>query len=201
MRPLLALLVATGCGTSITSTMIDQSPKPIAPRSPASVAVFPSGPPARPHVAIAYLEAEQQTDMSIDGTDAFIAKLRVRAAAIGCDGVVLGAETNRTDTSTADLAHDVVEILGNKPVEPPADYGTPANLRGLTATCIVYVPEPGEIEAASAVAESMHAACKRQRSAMLLAVQREATAGARAHLIRSVPACESPAVLTAKQLR
>jgi hypothetical protein len=196
----LALLAVTGCGTSITSTTLNQSPKPLLPRSADSVEVFATTLPGRPYVDVAHLEAEQQSDMSLDGTGAFITKLRGRAAEMGCDGVVLGSETNRPTTATVDIVHDVVQILSKEPLDQPEGYGTPSNLRGLTATCIVYVPEPGELERANELADSTYTACKRQRIATLRAMQRATTVDARARLIRTLPTCESPDVLAAKQL-
>src|SRR5262245_59658682 len=107
----LALLAATGCGTSITATALNQSPKPLAPRSPESVEIFASAPPGRPYVDVAYLEAEQQSDMSVDGIGAFITKLRRRAAEMGCDGVVLGSPTNREIVATVDIVLFVAQVL------------------------------------------------------------------------------------------
>src|SRR5262245_3231040 len=78
----LALLVAAGCGTTVSSTIVGGSPKPLAARSPASVEVFTDA-PSRPYVAVSHLKAEQQSDLSLDGTDAFIKKLRRHAAELG----------------------------------------------------------------------------------------------------------------------
>jgi hypothetical protein len=187
-RCVLALVVA-GCGTTVTSTMINASPKPLVPRAPESVEVFTSGPPQRPYVDVAYLEAEQTTDMSIDGTGAFITKLRRHAAEMGCDGVVLGAPTNRPVTATADVVYGVIQVLSKEPIEPPADFGRPANLRGMTATCIVYVPEDGELEAIANAYEQ----CKQQRIETMRAAQRLAKADERGRLLRGMPTCIKPA--------
>ncbi|MEO8699275.1 MAG: hypothetical protein ABI867_04500 [Kofleriaceae bacterium] len=119
-RRLLLLAFAAGCGTTITATMINPAPHPMRPRPPESVELFTSGPPqGRPYVDIAYLEAEQQTDLSVDDTAEFLGKLRVRAAAMGCDGVVVGGLTNRT----------TVAVLSNHDA---------ASVKGITATCIAY---------------------------------------------------------------
>lgn len=169
------------------------------PRSPASVQIFSSAPPVRPYVDVAYLEAEQQSDMSLDGTSAFITKLRAHAAALGCDGVVLGAETNRPTVSTADVAFDVANALSRKPSEPPPDYGTPANLRGMLATCIVYLPEPGELEdleahraASQQVATTAYDACNQRRLQILRQMQALPKASDRAKLIKQLPTCLKP---------
>jgi hypothetical protein len=117
---LLVVLLAAGCGTAITATMINPAPHPMRPRPPETVELFTSGPPqGRAYVDIAYLEAEQQSDLSVDDTADFFSKLRVRAGQMGCDAVVIGGLTNRT----------TVAVLS------PRDS---ADLKGITATCIAY---------------------------------------------------------------
>jgi hypothetical protein len=198
---LLALVLVTGCGTTVSATMLNESPKPLFARPPASVEMFVSAPPSRPYVDVALLEAEQQSDMSIDGTDAFIHKLRDHAATLGCDGVVLGHETNRPTVATADVVHDVAQVLSKKPIAEPIDYGAPANLRGMTATCIVYVPEQGELEdlearraAATQVASTAYDTCKQQRIQLLQRVQQEPKATERGKLLRAMPTCFKPQI-------
>jgi len=180
IKPALALLIAAGCGTSISSTVINPSPRPLTPRRPESVQIFSSGPPPRPHVDVAYLEAEQQTDLSLDGTADFIAKLRRHAAALGCDGVVIGGNTN----------HATGSII---------DYHVPVSLRGMTATCIVYVPEPGELDdmaahqaAVTQVATTAYGACQQQRIEILHQVQVTPRAADRGKLLKQLPSCIKP---------
>ncbi len=118
-RPALAALLAAGCGTQISTTMVNTPPRAMAPHSPETVELFTSGAPLRPHVDVAYLEAEQQSGgFSVDGTPQFFRKMRVHAAAMGCDALVIGGSTNRTSVAI--------------------NLRTPVNLKGLTATCIVY---------------------------------------------------------------
>ncbi|HEY4177354.1 MAG TPA: hypothetical protein VGM90_10995 [Kofleriaceae bacterium] len=125
MRSLLLLaLVATGCGTTIRVTEINTAPKPMRSRPPESVEVFTSGPPqGRPYLDIAYLEAEQASQYSVDETQEFIGELRERAAKMGCDGLVVGAPTNRSPNS------GVGEVLG---AEKQPDRN------GIVGTCIVF---------------------------------------------------------------
>jgi hypothetical protein len=115
---LLATLAATvtACGTSIEETQINQPPRVMAARPPESVEVLSSGAPTRPHVDVAYLEAQQASGFSGDDTAQFVAKLRVRAAARGCDAIVLGGVT-----------HDV-----------SVWHNGSSNQKGIVATCVVY---------------------------------------------------------------
>jgi len=114
---------AAGCGTSIQATMINSAPHAMRPRSLASVEIFSSGPPRRPYVDVAYLEAEQQSSYSFDDTADFLARLREQAARMGCDGVVIGSVTHAADP--------VASVTAN----------VNTSRKGLTATCIVYLPD------------------------------------------------------------
>jgi hypothetical protein len=115
---LAVMLLSAACGTTIAVTPINPSPRPLRARPPETVELFTSGPPLRPFVDVAYLEAEQESHLSAHGTREFFDQLRARGAAIGCDALVIGGKTNRTTVSI--------------------DLKTPANIRGMTATCIVY---------------------------------------------------------------
>jgi hypothetical protein len=118
-RIVLGLVLTAGCGTAIHSTLINPAPHPMQPRPPATVEIYSSGPPQRPYIDVAFLEAEQESAYSGDDTRQFIAHLRARGAAMGCDGVVLGGVTHA------------------------AEPGTRVHLdrKGLTATCVMYLPE------------------------------------------------------------
>jgi hypothetical protein len=121
--PLVLLLFVAGCGTMISTTMVNPSPRPLQPRPPETVDMFTSGPPARSYVDVAFFEAEQESEVSLDETREFLAGLRERAASMGCDGLVVGSVTNRTSLSL--------------------DLDSHSNIKGLTGTCIVYTdPEP-----------------------------------------------------------
>ena len=118
-RIVLGLVLAAGCGTSIHATMINPAPHVMQSRPPETVDIYSSGPPQRPSVDVAYLEAEQRSAYSEDDTAQFIGHLRERAAAMGCDGVVLGGVTHAAEPNT-DLH---------------------LTRKGLTATCVMYLPE------------------------------------------------------------
>lgn len=117
-RIVLGLVLAAGCGTSIQATLINPAPHPMQPRPPETVEIYSSGPPQRPYIDVAYLEAEQQSAYSGDDTVQFISHLRARAAAMGCDGVVIGGVTHASEPTTR------VHL----------------DRKGLTATCVMYLP-------------------------------------------------------------
>lgn len=123
----LALVLAAGCGTSISATPINPSPRPLAPRAPASVELYTSGSPARAHVDVAFLEAEEASSFSTHGTPEMLAKLREQGARMGCDAVVVGGLSSRdpglNDTETW--------LVSN-----------PKGRKGIFATCIVYTEPP-----------------------------------------------------------
>jgi hypothetical protein len=124
---LAALLLAAGCGTSIQATAINPSPYPLAARPPMSVELFTSGPPARPYVDVALLEAEATSSLSTDRTPEMLSALRARGAQLGCDGIVLGGMSSR-DPSLGDAETWLVEH--------------PRGRNGVYATCIVYTAPP-----------------------------------------------------------
>lgn len=116
MRNVLTLLALTACGSVIQATPINPAPRAMRSREPSTVLVFTSGPPThRSYVDVTLLEARQ--GYSADDTPQFLEQLRARAAAMGCDGLVVGGPTNTT-TIGLDL-HTMHQ-------------------RGLVATCIVF---------------------------------------------------------------
>ncbi|HEU0032299.1 MAG TPA: hypothetical protein VFQ53_16825 [Kofleriaceae bacterium] len=108
----------------------------MAARPPETVEMFTSGPPARAHVDVALLEAEESSSLSLDRTPEMLSKLRARGAAMGCDGVVLGGMSSR-DPGVGDAESWLVDH--------------PKGRKGVYATCIVYRPE-AEVVAAPPVA-------------------------------------------------
>lgn len=118
----LALLVVlvTACGTSIKATTINPSPRPMSARPAETVELFTSGAPNdRRYVDVAYLEAEQDSEYSLDDTPELLKALRERCAQLGCDGVVVGSPTNRVTT----------DLIAERP----------ANIKGIVATCIMFL--------------------------------------------------------------
>ncbi len=83
------LILIAGRGSSmprpviVESTIINQPPHAMSARPPASVAIFTSGAPKRPHADIAVVEGE-----GYRGTAALIHTVVDRAAVLGCDAIV-----------------------------------------------------------------------------------------------------------------
>jgi len=195
-RFVLTALLATGCGTSIGVTPINASPRPLRPRPPAAVEVFLTQAPSRPYVDVAYLEAEQESELSGDAVPAFLDKLRYRAAQIGCDGLIVGEHTSRETVSLSDVTTDVVDAVSKEPVDKPASYGQPVSLRGLTATCIVYRPTPDELAAAARSEDDatsrVHTAieiCRQQRIEIMQRAARIKDLSERGRMYRTMPTC------------
>lgn len=124
---LFALLVAAGCGTSIHSTPLNPAPHPMVSRHPATVELFTSGPPQRAHVDVAFIEAEETSSFSTDGTADMLRQLRERGAQLGCDAVVIGGMSSR-DPGVTDAEAWLVE--------------NPKGRKGVFATCIAYTEPP-----------------------------------------------------------
>jgi hypothetical protein len=118
----IGLLLLAACGTTIRTTDINPAPRPLAARSPESVEVFTSGPPARAYKDLALFEAQQDSEFSSDNTREFIVEMRAEAARRGCDGLVIGGITHETRGSMLD-SHQTT------------------SQKGLTGTCIVYVAD------------------------------------------------------------
>jgi hypothetical protein len=123
----LALVLAAGCGTSIHTIPINPAPHAMVPRNPATVELFTSGAPQRGHVDVAFIEAEETSGLSVDGTPEMLQQLREHGAQLGCDAVVIGGMSSRQPGVT-DAEAWLVE--------------RPKNRKGLFATCIVYTEPP-----------------------------------------------------------
>ena len=131
MKTYSALLVTTlalaACGTSIRETVINTPPRQMAPRPIESVEMFTSGAPARPHVDVAFLEAEEASSLSTSETHDMLNALRKRGAERGCDAIVVGGLSSR-DPSLNDTETWLVD--------------RPKGRKGIYATCIVYTAPP-----------------------------------------------------------
>jgi hypothetical protein len=125
--PFLALLLAVGCGTTVHATAINPAPRPMSPRPAASVELFTSGAPQRPHVDVAFLEAEESSSFSTHRTPQMLNKLRERGAQMGCDAIVVGGLSSR-DPGLNDTETWLVD--------------NPKGRKGVYATCIVYTEPP-----------------------------------------------------------
>lgn len=133
----LAVLALAGCGTSIKTTAINSPPRPMQPRPPETVELFTSGPPARQHVDVAIIEAEEQSSLSVSDTGDVVRSLREHGAEMGCDAVVVGGASSR-DPGVRDMESWINE--------------DPKGRKGFYATCIVYTAPPAPVSAPAASA-------------------------------------------------
>ncbi|HEU5061021.1 MAG TPA: hypothetical protein VFU21_31035 [Kofleriaceae bacterium] len=120
---LVTAAAAAACGTSTRTTVVNPAPHAMRPRPPHTVELFTSGAPARPHVDVAVIEAEESSSFSLADTSDMLAALRERGARMGCDGVVLGGSSSR-DPGLNDAETWLVE--------------NPKGRKGFYGTCIVY---------------------------------------------------------------
>jgi len=114
-------LLLCSCGTSITYTPMPGAAAYHRRRPVESVDVYLSGPPTQPHRDVGLLEAEQDSDLSLDGTREMLHKLRVKAAHVGCDAISLNGVGSRTEPALA------------------VDINHASSVKTITATCIRYV--------------------------------------------------------------
>ena len=117
MRLMLALALGlTACGTTIHQISTNAPPHQLAARPPESVEVFTATQPPRPFVEVAYFEAQQESQISLDDSNAVFAKLRQQAGQAGCDGIIINGPND--------------SVVG--------DRRNVSTLHGFAATCIVY---------------------------------------------------------------
>lgn len=115
---LLLALLMWGCGTSVSYTPLRAYPR--GPRrSPEAVDLYVSGPPTEPHVDVGILEAEQESDLSLDGTQEMLAELRKAAARAGCDALYVKGIGSTTHATLLVTDH-------------------PSSVKTITGTCIRY---------------------------------------------------------------
>jgi hypothetical protein len=124
MKRLISLLFVAACGTTITAIPTNRPLRAMTPRDPMSVEMFTSGLPPRPYVEVAYLEAQQESDMSFDRAPTVMTKMREEAAKIGCDGLIIGGANDAVVGST---------FRGN---------GSTTTLRGYRGTCVQWSDAP-----------------------------------------------------------
>jgi hypothetical protein len=117
-RLLLLALLVCGCGTSVSYTPLrayHRGPR----RSPEAVDVYLSSPPTEPHVDVGLLEAEQESDLSLDGTKEMLTALRNAAARAGCDAMFVKGVGSNAEAGLLITDH-------------------PSSVKTITATCIRY---------------------------------------------------------------
>jgi hypothetical protein len=123
MRSTMAVLLTLGflvggCGTTVTFTRIGYAAG--APKSsPLDVDIYLSDPPQRRHRDVGLLEAEQESDMSLDDTREMLRKLREAAAEHGCDAMFVKGVGSNTGATLGLSDH-------------------PSSTKTITATCISY---------------------------------------------------------------
>lgn len=125
-------LFAVACH-SIDYTPLNAPPHAMAPREPASIEVFAERRPERPIVEVGLFEIEQNSPAS-GGMSTMVDKLRVRAAELGCDGILLGEATERVQSVTG-------QSVGQAPsggVTQGFQVGQVNSVRGRRAVCFVY---------------------------------------------------------------
>jgi hypothetical protein len=83
--------VACGYNTSFTPTNVP--PHPLAARAEASVEMFTATAPKRPYVEVGLISSQHDGMYSLSSDDEVMLGLRKKAAQIGCDAVVVTAET------------------------------------------------------------------------------------------------------------
>lgn len=168
MKLVALVLFTAACGSSIQATEINSAPRPLAARPPETVEVFTSGPPLRPHMDLAFYEAQQESEFSSDDTADFITKMRKVAARRGCDGLVIGGVTHETTGA----------IL---------DRHQPRSNKGMTATCIVYTDSPPPAPAQIADARE---ACLAERRAAFQRANVTSDAQERGRIFNAMPRCD-----------
>ncbi|MBK6696813.1 MAG: hypothetical protein IPG50_32175 [Myxococcales bacterium] len=131
-------LASAACGHSLEYTPLNAPPRALAPRSPESVELLMATRPSRAFVEVGLFEIEQRSPTS-GGTPEMLAKVRARAAGVGCDALMVGEPTERVQSVTGQ-SYGTVHRGGG------ASYGTYQGMstgsvnvvRGQRAVCIVY---------------------------------------------------------------
>ena len=124
------LLISGGCGTFVEATALNAPPRALSPRPVDAVEVYSSSPPAQAHVDVALIQANQINGMNAELPE-MIAKLREKAAQMGCDAIFISGASERAGAP------------GDAHLFDPGSHL-------LLATCIAY-REPSPIPARSAV--------------------------------------------------
>lgn len=115
---------ALGSGTFVYATPLEALARPLAPRSPESVEVFADTPPLAAHVSVALLEVKQDHGFLQQGRPYLIARLREKAAELGCDAVFIKSTPDPAGDAEAGSYSGVID----------------ADAQKLLARCIVYSP-------------------------------------------------------------
>lgn len=121
----LLALTAAACGTATQYTALNKAPHALAPKAPADVLLYTSGPPAVPYTELGMIQGNQESEYSHVDMRTIIAAMRSKAGQMGCDGLVInGAAAKQTDL-----------LFANKEART-------RTLEGYWGTCIVFTPPP-----------------------------------------------------------
>jgi hypothetical protein len=97
-----------------------------------AVDVYTAALPSRPFTEVGMIDAQQASTFSTDDRGEVFVKLRKRAAALGCDGIIVTG----TNDEVVSNSHTTVT---RRRVETSNSTDTK---KGYSATCIVYVAGP-----------------------------------------------------------
>jgi hypothetical protein len=84
-RIALAMVLVAGCTTAVQVQALNASPRPLTPRPADEVEVISTGRPTRPMIEVAQLTSGPDRAPG----DRHLARLRAKAAELGCDALVL----------------------------------------------------------------------------------------------------------------
>jgi hypothetical protein len=124
MKRFVWLLVVAACGTSISAVRTNRPIRAMVSRDPMAVEMFTSGNPQRPYVEVAYIEAQQESDVSLDAAPDVMNKMRESAGQLGCDALIVGGPNDAVVGSTF------------------GGTGHSKTLRGYRGTCIQWADDP-----------------------------------------------------------
>lgn len=98
--------------------------------------------PTRAFVDIGLFEIEQKTPGS-GGSDQMIAKVRARAANVGCDALIIGEPSERVQSVTGQSLGTVHSAPGSSHGMYQGTTSSSVNVvRGHRAVCVVYTEAP-----------------------------------------------------------
>ena len=115
------VVLAAGCGVTLSTTIINPAPRATTERDPATVEVYTAGPPARPRVDVSMTWAELGGP-SADPFGDMLGDLRKQAGRLGCDALIVQRTTARAMVATCAMYTDGAPspISALPPAAPPA---------------------------------------------------------------------------------
>ncbi len=129
---LLGFAALTGCGTTVRYVAFNPAPRALSPRDPQAVQVFAAARPSQPFVEVGLIEVQQASQYSLDDATVVLEKMRLEAAARGCDGLVLLGSNDATFlTGTGGAASQTWSHT----------------LRGYRGSCIAFTGPPADASA------------------------------------------------------